>query len=997
MHKGTEQILKQRYLWEWSFDESKIQETVDMMLLRVAKKVASAYLNIKKDYKKVRELAHDFYSIMKSGKFIPSSPQLFNVMRGFGNGKEHYDIIYKDIDKMTNEEWDTMNQFRNPKAAYGSCYAMGRIGDSIDEIYDALKEQAVIFKSAGGYGVSFSDLRSEGSLVSTTMGESCGPLGFMDLFNINTQKIALSGKTKRGANMFSMSVSHPDIEKFIMRKSEMIEDENGQIRPKYLEHVNISVEITDDFMAAVENGDEWNLIDPHTKEVVKTIDAQDLWDMIIDSVYKSADPGLLMLDNINRFNPLKHIRQIRSVNPCVTGDTLVPTNKGLIRADELKEGMLTWNPIKKQMDKITKVFNNGLKDIYKVIATYDIGKVNTLVATAEHKLMRVRFDENEHKKETLEMISISELKPGDLVKVVFSRADGQPYEAFTGLNAAYEGYAKIVLIEHVGQDVVYDITVPDDYMWVTNGFVSLDCSEYQGYDKTVCNLGSINLYALLRKDIIEKNGVFLDYYALETTIERAVIYLNLALMANDYPLEVLTQRSLDYRPIGLGFMGLASVFMRMGYEYGSKESIEFTKGFIDEFVYYTIKASNKFYHMSGIKFKDYDKSDYAKGNFYFTSRDYNAEISDLLKDGVTNSRLIAIAPTGSISMIAAYLTSDAASVSGGIEPVFSLNYTRKVNPNTDQEFVIDQDDIGVRDTLKAMGYNDDTIRQVMDGDPKAKHIVSDPRFKTADKLSVDQHLSILEIVSNAIDMSVSKTINLPEDATREEISELYKKAYKLGLKGITIFRAGSRQAVLEAKKKTKKQLNFDLGISINDKGKITPKERPTIIQALKKSVKFKATDDDITRIMNIEVGFDEKNDPFEVFIRATTTTKDYAELFNAIGRLVSTSLRSNADIKDILKQVKKIKNWKNDYSYICQIISSAVEELVELGKTKSRKKQQEAMDKINKANLITSPKGYLIDPETGEAYCPVCMAKQGEGLKFESGCINCACGWSACA
>jgi ribonucleoside-diphosphate reductase alpha chain len=296
-----------------------------------------------------------------------------------------------------------MNQFKNPKAAYGSCYAMGRVGDSIDEIYDALKEQAVIFKSAGGYGVSFSDLRPEGALVSTTMGESCGPVEFMDLFNDNTKKIALSGKTKRGANMFSMSVSHPDIEKFILRKSTMIEDESGEIRPKYLEHVNTSVEITDEFVRSVVEDKDWDLIDPHTKDIKKTVKAKYLWDLILDTVHKSADPNILMLDNINIMNPIKYIEEIKSLNPCVTGDTLVPTDKGLVRADELKEGMLTWNPIKKQMDKITKVFNNGLKDIYKITLTNGM----ELKATKEHKL----------KTKSGDLVAVEDLSTQDVLEI----------------------------------------------------------------------------------------------------------------------------------------------------------------------------------------------------------------------------------------------------------------------------------------------------------------------------------------------------------------------------------------------------------------------------------------------------------------------------------------------------------------------------------------------------------------------------------------------------
>lgn len=837
LHKGTEQILKQRYLWEWKIDDETIQETPEQMFLRVAKKMASAYLHIKKDYSMVRKLANKFYEMMTRGRFIPSSPQLFNAMRGFGNGQKHYDIIYKDIAKMTDEEWDVINEFKNSKSAYGSCYAMGRIGDSIDEIYTALKEQAIVFKSAGGYGTSFSNLRSEGTLVSTTMGESCGPIEFMDLFNMNTQKIALSGRTKRGANMFSLSVSHPDIEKFILRKAEMIEDDKGQIRPKYLEHVNTSIEITDGFMEALENNGDWKLIDPHTKEVKKTVKAKKLWDLMIDTVYKSGDPNILMLDNMNRFNPIWHIERINSVNPC---------------------------------------------------------------------------------------------------------------------------------------------------------------NEYSGYDKTVCNLGSINLYAL--RGTPRAEGFAIDFKLMEDTVINAVIFLNLALMANDYPLESLTQRSRDFRPIGLGFMGLGSIIMREGLEYGTEISTAYTKDLVEDFVYWTVKGSNLFYKMSGIRFKHYEDSDYARGEFYFRNDKHHKEISQLLKEGITNSRLNAIAPNGSIGMLAAFMTSEAAAVSGGVEPIFSLNYTRKVNPNTDQEFTVDQDDIAVKDSLRGYGYSEEEIRKILDGDPAYAHILKESRFKTAEELSTEQHLAILEVVSNAIDMSVSKTINLPESATKEEISELYKKAYKMGLKGITVFRSGSRQAVLESKSKKKKpDLQFDLGLTLSNKGKVVPKERPTVIQALKKSVRFKAPENGGVKIINIELGFDEKNEPFEVFIRATTSTQEYTELFNAIGRLVSMALRSNADIDSVLKQVRKVKNWKNEYSYICQIISSTVEELAEVGKTKSFKKKQEVLDKINKAKLLTHPKGYLTDQETGESYCPICMAKQGEGLVFESGCVRCtSCGWAGC-
>jgi ribonucleoside-diphosphate reductase alpha chain len=214
VNKGTLQLLKQRYLWEWKIDGKKKQETPEQMVLRVAKKVASGYINIMMNKHKevtskqfdtmiatVREKAHLFYDMIISGDFIPSSPQLFNAMRGFSKDqtdKDKYEIIYKPIDKMTDQEWVAIAEFKNSKAAYGSCYSMGRIGDSIDDIYRMLTEQAHIFKASGGFGVSFSNLRANGTVVESTKGVSCGPLGFMNLFNDNTKLIALEGKLKRG-------------------------------------------------------------------------------------------------------------------------------------------------------------------------------------------------------------------------------------------------------------------------------------------------------------------------------------------------------------------------------------------------------------------------------------------------------------------------------------------------------------------------------------------------------------------------------------------------------------------------------------------------------------------------------------------------------------------------------------------------------------------------------------------------------------------------------
>jgi len=844
MHEGVQRLLTDRYFWRWNIDGKEIVETPQMVFLRVAKKMASAFLNIlnksdmigtgesKDKIEKLIDLATGFYNIMNSGDFMPSSPQLFNALRGIDETQDNFNLIYKPIKDTTFAEWKTLNAFKNPIAAYGSCYAMGRVGDSIEEIYDSLKEQAVIFKAAGGYGASFSNLRSEGTSVKTTRGQSCGPVEFMELFNMNTKKIALSGQLKRGANMFSLSVSHPDIETFIDKKEEfIIDEEDGMLRSKHLEHANLSVEVSDEFIDAVKNDLDWELIDPHTKEVKKVVKAKNLYKKIIDSAYKSGEPGILMLSTINKYNPIRDLEPITSVNPC---------------------------------------------------------------------------------------------------------------------------------------------------------------SEYLGFSNTVCNLGSINLY-----NFVDYKTKTLDTKRLDSVISLAVTYLNLALMANSLPTEKLTKRSMELRPIGLGFMGLGSTLARLGYRYGSKESLDFTKDFVQDFMYYVIKASHHFSVLSDTRFKHYEYSDYAKGEFVFKNEKHKDKISKLLKMGITNSRLSAIAPNGSISkLVVAAMKTPASSVSGGLEPIFSPIYTRRVNPDTPQEYIINEMDVAVYDILKERGYTDEQITEFANDEEAIEKLSEE--IGTVKTISVEDHLNIFQIVTEAIDMQASKTVNVPATYTKEDLYNLYLDAYDRGAKGLTVYVDGSREGILNHVKHSK-QPEFILDLNLTKQGKILPKERPTIINSLKKTVKFSEEGKDVVSVANIEVGFDDNDSPFEVFIRSTTTTKEYTELFNAMGRLISLALRSNADMDTILKQTRKIKDWKNNYSNIAMIIASTISELVEIGKSKSKKKRTETIKEINKHKFMATAKGYLVDTTTGEKYCPVCYAKEGEGLQIGSGCLNCdVCGWGGC-
>ncbi|HSN09811.1 MAG TPA: adenosylcobalamin-dependent ribonucleoside-diphosphate reductase, partial [Hanamia sp.] len=213
-----------------------------------------------------------FYESMKELSFLPNSPTLMNA-------------------------GTSLNQL-------SACFVLP-VADNLDGIFTTLKNAALIQQSGGGTGFNFSHLRPVHDLISLTGGEASGPVSFMKVFNCATEYVKFGGK-RRGANMGILNVDHPDIEEFVVSKKE----EN------VLNNFNISVGITDKFMKAVENGETWDLVNPNSKSIAKTIKAKNLWNLIIENAWASGDPGLVFLDTINAANPLLPLAKIECTNPC---------------------------------------------------------------------------------------------------------------------------------------------------------------------------------------------------------------------------------------------------------------------------------------------------------------------------------------------------------------------------------------------------------------------------------------------------------------------------------------------------------------------------------------------------------------------------------------------------------------------------------------------------------------------------------------------------------
>lgn len=869
-------VLEKRYL---SKDEhGKLTETPEGMFRRVAKAVADADRFYGTSDTSILE--DKFYDIMAKLEFLPNSPTLMNAGKELGQ--------------------------------LSACFVLP-VEDSMEGIFDAVKQAALIHKSGGGTGFSFSRLRAKGATVRTTGGVASGPVSFIKVFNSATEAVKQGG-TRRGANMAILRVDHPDILEFIQCKKN-----NSDIT-----NFNISVGITEGFMKAVEAGKSYELIDPHTGMTVGRLNAREVFDTIVEMSWNNGEPGIIFLDRLNKDNATPGLGEIESTNPCVTGDTIVETKDGRIRIDSITNTQVL------SLDGgfyKAEAFKTGRKPVYllKVKGGYEVK------LTSDHRVMTISGWKE-----------AGELNADDAIKVY--------------RNGEFK-YSEFDSFEFVGEDDVYDITESVNHLFVANGIVVHNCGEQPLLPYESCNLGSINLAKMIK---VDGDRAEVDYDKLKLTVKLAVHFLDNIIDINKYPLFEIENMTKMTRKIGLGVMGFADLLIDLNIPYNSQEAVNLAEDLMKFINECSKEGSRELGEIRG-SFPAIEKSIY-KGA------------------ALRNATTTTIAPTGTISIIAG--------CSSGIEPLFAISYVRNVMDN-DELLEIHP---AFEKAAKDRGFYSTKLMKLIAEHGTLAHLPVPydikKAFVTAHDIEPVWHIKMQSAFQKYTDNAVSKTVNFKHDATKEDVAEVFELAYRLGCKGVTIYRDGSRDSqVLNIG-------NFKQTEEVTT-GKIVPRDRPEITKGITEKVRVGCGN------LYITVNYDD-NGICEVFTNVGRAGGCPSQS-EAAARLISIALRAGLDVSELLAQLKGIRchstlrqksNNKDIKVLSCpDAIAKTIEKVLNIhASTSADKYDMEASEEPFMEAIPLSEVSIGLEDSDGHK-CPECKGK----ITHQDGCIICpSCGYSKC-
>ena len=477
------------------------------------------------------------------------------------------------------------------------------------------------------------------------------------------------------------------------------------------------------------------------------------------------------------------------------------------------------------------------------------------------------------------------------------------------------------------------------------------CNEFTNIPYSSCNLGSINLEKVLHK---REDGYVIDFHRLKNNTQIGTYFISDMIDNNNLPIPEIEEVTNDIRPAGLGVMGFANMLYKLGVPYGSEESIEITKSIFNNIQANALKANMELAEEKGV---------------------YPAwEGSKWEEEGikVNLSSMLSIAPTGSISILAG--------TTGGIEPAFALAYTRRTDDgdtfytfNEVFKNALKEREIEVTKGLaKKIEENGGSCQGINEIPQDIQEV-----FVTSRDISPDKHLEVLKTVNDYVDLSISKTINLPKTATKEEISDVYLEAWEAGIKGVTVYREGTRDGVLKTGKEDKKE---------NDNDIVIPTKRP---QKMQGTTEMHETG---CGKLYLTINRDENGKAFETFI----TTGERGGCFSmtqGLSRMTSMALRAGIPVDVIADQLKSVRgcssfsfhhgkgdnlNGKSCPDVIAEALKGNTDDF-----------------KLVKKSSTNEDEEIHSSYESQEAECPNPNCE--ETLTQKEGCMSCiSCGFSMC-
>lgn len=942
---------------------------------------------------------------------------------------------------------------------YYNCYSDGYVPDSMNGILDTTKTLGITYKSQGGQGISLSKIRPAGTPVGEHY-ESDGIVPFMRLFNEVTNTVSQGG-ARKGALMMSLDIRHKEADKFITIKSQ-----DGEIEKANLS-LEIDDEFMEAVAEYYETGKrvvfhEKREYSGHTIEY--DIVPIDLYKLMMKTVYDWGEPGCIFTNRFRNYNLMEFDDEynVETCNPSLRAGTLVYTEEDGVVPIESLEGK-SFHIYNGHHFKPAECFLSGHNQpLYEIV----LENGATYYATKEHKweIYSTPYDNSIESIERRHKVTTAELKAGDLLPVSNTEMEhprmAEWFEEYGITSYDIENTSRIAygfclpdetLADIIRQDLgwagivhtitqndegvyyirikpefsskfidrfltnikpderfedcilskryectlanssievksvnltdlkedVWDIRVyDDDHVFALQHCITGNCGEQPLKAKTSCNLGSLNLYEFI--DHKFELGAKFNWSEFEQAIKIAIRGLDDIIDENldRIPLEEYRQNSINYRNIGLGVMGYADMLMALGYTYGQHEAKQFTNDLFRFMFQVAVRTSNQLAKEKGAFPKWNDKvleSNIIKKHFY------SAQIKEFEEDGLRNCSLLSIAPTGSIATMLG--------ISGGIEPEFALSYTRRTD-NLGESYDVDAK--VVQDYKDSLGLN-------LYGKELPHY------FVTSDMIEWHNRLETQAIIQNHIDTAISSTVNLPKETTLEEIERLYLEAWKMKLKGVTIFRDGCKRLgiLLTEDSKTDNDTN-EKNITTNaDKITSDKLERGTIIMV---------NDDVIGKKRRLRVGCGSLHttaffDPVEGNLLELYLSKGSlggcGNYMTGLSRMVSLAARGGISIEDIIDQlnscgacpsyaVRTAKYHDTSKGACCPAaIGYALKDMYDEIQEELGMIENSQVEKTEEVSILP------VEPRTDQyVKCPEC----GEPLLFEGGCNICkSCGYSSCS